>query len=375
MNLEKYWLSDGDIYELHLDTEGSKIKCEYLLSSNEKLPKPPQNDKEINSFSQYYKLKQYKYTKKDLTDLCKLLKLKISGVSKMRRDNFCDYVFNYMRLCHYAKVIQKKWNNTFIKLYNNLLGPCYMNFECSNNVEDFLTTENIKDIPYEFFISYKDVDGFNYSFNLLSIYNLLRKNMNYNPYNRNVFSNEIRNILNRKIRMNTIIIKKHPNLNIEYTTKMQEYIGTNQPQPNEANVVGNSRPSYTQPIRDIFMTIDSFGNYSQCEWFFNLNQNRLRKFIYELKDIWFYRAQIPSSTRASIYPPTGNPFFDIGNNISVDRPIHYFHEKCFNIMNRLINTSTDVEYRKLGALYILTALTIVSPDAASAMPWLFYSTQ
>ena len=135
------------------------------------------------------------------------------------------------------------------------------------------------------------------------------------------------------------------------------------------------RPSYTQPIRDIFMTIDSFGNYSQCEWFFNLNQVRLRKFIYELKDIWFYRAQIPSSTRASIYPPSGNPFFDIGNNISVDRPIHYFHEKCFNIMNRLINTSTDVEYRKLGALYILTALTIVSPDAANAMPWLFYSTQ
>ena len=76
--------------------------------------------------------------------------------------------------------------------------------------------------------------------------------MNYNPYNRKKFSNEIRTILNRKIRMNTIMIKKHPNLNNYYVSKIQEYSGANQPQPNAANVVGTSTKLYTTNKRHIY---------------------------------------------------------------------------------------------------------------------------
>ena len=39
----------------------------------------------------------------------------------------------------------------------------------------------------------------------------------------------------------------------------------------------------------------------------------------------------------------------------------------------MINKGINNEYRSLGALYILTALTLVSSDAASALPWLYDS--
>ena len=37
-----------------------------------------------------------------------------------------------------------------------------------NNSDDFLTVEDIKEIPYEYFYSFKDNDGFLYGFNILS---------------------------------------------------------------------------------------------------------------------------------------------------------------------------------------------------------------
>ena len=76
-----------------------------------------------------------------------------------------------------------------------------------------------------------------------------------------------------------------------------------------------------------------------------------------------------------IYPPTGNPFYDISNNMNHNLPIDVYRDKSINIMNRILRTSSNEELKKLGALYILTALTIVSTQAANALPWLYASTQ
>jgi len=43
------------------------------------------------------------------------------------------------------------------------------------------------------------------------------------------------------------------------------------------------------------------------------------------------------------------------------------------IMEHLAYTGVDQEFRKLGILYILTALTMVSIPARTAIPWLYDS--
>ena len=101
--------------------------------------------------------------------------------------------------------IQKVWRNNFIREFNKTLGPAYYNRAISNNIDDFMTTESVKEIDYYDFFSFKDKDGFVYSFNIVSIYNLISKHIFSNPYNRIPFDESmIQLILKRQNMKKTI---------------------------------------------------------------------------------------------------------------------------------------------------------------------------
>ena len=346
------------------------IKHPDLKVKKEALPKPPVNYKCITKVSDYECLYNYNYTKKLLISTMKYLNIRIKNSTSMKKDELIHTLYNIMRLKTSVIKIQKQWDKYFIKKYNECLGPTYRNFERSNNIEDFLTVEDIKDIDYDFYMSFEDSDGFCYTFNIISLYNLRLKNMNDNPYNRKPFSNVFIDLLNRKIKFNNILAKKHTDM-MEKHSKVAQIYNNAHRQHNQQR----SSNDYTQQIRDIFCTIDNLGNYTQAEWLLQLNSRQLRRFIHELKDIWIYRAQISSEIKRQIYPPGGNPFYDIPSIISLDNPIEYFRSKVYVILHRLIYTTNNDDLRRMSALYILTALTIVSHNAASALPWLFESTQ
>ena len=49
-------------------------------------------------------------------------------------------------------------------------------------------------------------------------------------------------------------------------------------------------------------------------------------------------------------------------------------KKAFvKIIENIITSANDDSNRSLGGMYVLTALTIISPSAAQAMPWLYES--
>ena len=300
----------------------------------------------------------------------KHLDIRIKNSASMKKDELVHSLYNMMRLKNSVKKIQRQWDKYFIKKYNECLGPTYLNFDRSNNIEDFLTVEDIKDIDYDFYMSFEDSDGFCYTFNMISLYNLRLKNMNDNPYNRKPFTSFFTELLNRKIKYNNILAKKHSDMMEKHAKVAQLYHEANNRQQQE-----RSTNDYTQQIRDIFCTIDNLGNYSHADWLLELNSRQLRRFIHELKDIWVYRAQISSEIKRQIYPPGGNPFYDIPSIISLDNTIEYFRSKVYLILHRLMYTTHNDDLRRMSSLYILTALTIVSHSAASALPWLFESTQ
>jgi hypothetical protein len=43
------------------------------------------------------------------------------------------------------------------------------------------------------------------------------------------------------------------------------------------------------------------------------------------------------------------------------------------VLEKLVNTGVDKDSKSLGAYYVLGALTLVNPDAATSLPWLFQS--
>jgi hypothetical protein len=220
--------------------------------------------------------------------------------------------------------------------------------------------DDMAEIPISQFYSYKDADGFVYGFNILSIHNLIMKESDRpkNPYNRNEFSSKIKDDIKRIIRMSRIM--KVP---IEIEIKQE---------------IMDPRKRMDMKILELFQLMNSYGNYANSEWFTNLSRNEHIRFARELVDIWNYRAQLTNVKKMEICPPHGNPFLGTPyytniatygqlNNLANDTVTRF----NIQIIENLIRTSVDTDNKTLGALYVLSALTLVSNEARNAMPWLY----
>ena len=113
------------------------------------------------------------------------------------------------------------------------------------------------------------------------------------------------------------------------------------------------------------------GHYPSPTWFDNLSRGNAVQYIRELMDIWRYRAGLSRRTRQEICPPDGDPFRSV-----VMRGLELRSEAevklgALQVMSHLVRDGIDEDMRKLGAYYVLCALTLVSPEAATEMPFLF----
>ena len=61
------------------------------------------------------------------------------------------------------------------------------------------------------------------------------------------------------------------------------------------------------------------------------------------------------------------------NQTQHDESIYNMRILCITLMENMIMQAFDDEYAKVGALYCLTSLTVVSHAARVTMPWLYES--
>ena len=121
----------------------------------------------------------------------------------------------------------------------------------------------------------------------------------------------------------------------------------------------------------IFQIINDLGNYADSNWFEALDKNELMRFLKELYDIWNYRAQISELMKRNIVNPRGNPFDTVIPTESSD--FNLVKKNAMSVIKNLVTKGVDREHCSLGALYVLSALTLVSVPAQIAIPWLFHS--
>ena len=134
-----------------------------------------------------------------------------------------------------------------------------------------------------------------------------------------------------------------------------------------------SRPISVR-IQELFMEIDQLGNYTELQWFLQLNKREYFLLYGNLFDTWRYRGQLPFSVKNRICP-LGDPFLHImPPRMRMDEVTEQqLQIGCITVMERLAYTAYDIEDRKLGALHILLALTVVSLPARENMIWLYES--
>ena len=189
-----------------------------------------------------------------------------------------------------------------------------------------------------------------------------------NPYNRDQIPFNI--IKNATIiaKINKYLFKKDKPIEIENNLYREAVI---EKMRNIRNKEVNTR------IEEVFYEIDSLGNYSSSSWFKDLTAELYMNLLKYLYDIWNYRANMPTTVKRKICP-FFNPFLDglentnIRNRENIEN-IEVMKGICLTVIENIIYTGINNEYRQIGAMHVLSALTLVSPNARAGLPWLYES--
>jgi len=312
------------------------------------------NEMKVPNHKEYKTFKSKSYKTNELKQICKYYSLHISGTKPI----LISRIYNYLLKTNFAIIIQSRTRAYLRRTYNKLFGDALFKRSLCKNDCDFFTLEQVSKIPYNQFISVRCNNNI-WGFDLLSLFNLFVKTENtviFNPYSREEL--DYQNLL--KIRK---IIFMAPILN------------------NPVNIILNAnddkfcrRKNLEFKCLDLFHEIDELGNYTKAEWFLSLNKYEIIKFIRELIDIWEYRAQLSSTTKAEICYPYGQPFISYLNIKSpISANFFQMQDVALNIIGKFVKSAFNKENRILGANFVLCALTLVNSEAAESLPWLYQS--
>lgn len=252
------------------------------------------------------------------------------------------------RKCTDVKKLELNFRHTPIVVKLQALVRMYLlksRYNCVNNV-DFYTQELLLKTPSPYFISMSDEStGIRYGYDLRSLKRLLQDSK-VNPFTTKEFTL-------RMLMTAFATIKRTEQLGYlcdigtDEMTKEQEYRAL---------------------VLMVFQKINLLGNYADDTWFLELTMEQLKKLYIGAEDIWNYRTQMPTAEKCKIvksgilFPETGRVKtmkFEQHRELSV---------MIIQEFDRMVTEGLNIEFKKLGAMLALTALTEVSTKAAAAMP-------
>lgn len=246
--------------------------------------------------------------------------------------------------------LKKIQNKRIDNRINNLRGVGFKYRSKCNNDTDFFTYDNIDEIDNKYFFSYKDNNGFIWFFDIRS-FNKLIKICQNNPYTR------------EEIPISTI--EKAKILSKILKLDEEEYL-------NNKNLILNRRQLIKQNTIDIFSQMEQYGFSCNIEWFLELNSRELKKLYKNLEDIWNYRLNLSYEIRSQISPPNGMVF-----NIPVSE---VYRITCKEELKEIIlkeiskfNNAVNDEFKKLGFMYFLLGLGLVSRECYESHQWIIHA--
>ena len=307
----------------------------------------------IPNINNYEDLLKYNYNVKQLKQIAKEYKLKLSG----NKSQLITRIYSFLHLSKIIIKVQKIIRGHIQRKYINSHGPGFKNRSLCVNNFDFLSMDELTTIEDKQFYSFKDDDGFIYGFDILSLYNLINKSTGpvKNPFNQQLLSPKIIDNFTTLLRLSKL-------LKIKILTELTD-------------IKNDVSPEKCVELRalTLFQNMDALGNYTNVQWFLTLNKHQLIKFVRELVDIWQYRANISNEMKRAICHPTGNPFQTLPNyNVlqTIDN-LNDIRKPILYVMERLVNSGINNDNKCLGAYYVLSALTLVNYDAATSLQWLY----
>jgi len=324
----------------------------------------------IPTSDNYNAFLSHKFNSIQLKSICRHYKLPVSGTKQV----LTNTIYKHLYFSHYAIRIQRQWRKSYMKLYAKLHGPARFKRNMCVNETDFFTMDAVKDIPFNQFFSYLDTkDNMIYGFDIMSLYNLIEKNVEKNAYhndNTEVLNPYTRNPFSAKV-------KKDFQSLLFFADVLNDDIQLDMNETEDTKVILTATTTtngYTieQRAFNLFQDIDSLGNYTNPVWFMELRRHQILIYLKEFHDIWSYRAQLSEQIKNEICPQ-GNPFSAIHIGELALIPFRELQNTILTLMETMVRGGVNQNSRYLGSTYVLCALTLVNNTAAEALPWLYDS--
>ena len=365
---------------------GQEYQNEFI-KKNESIP--------IISYNDFYKkninLKKYKIPQ--LKEISKFYNLKISGSKVELIERISDLFLKYSQ----AVKIQKVFRKYLVRQSFLLRGDGFKDRTRCVNESDFYSLEPINEIQFEYFFSF-NINKFIYGCNIISLIHLIKnKTLVKNPYNRENIPIEIIQKIVQLYNLIHIIYGLPSDAPIIHTESLiTTYTNMNNRQRLRDNMMSpqNRHPDVRDDIyitrqnilrtiqekpimvriHELFIEIDQLGNYTQAEWFLILERRDFIKLYRTLYDIWNFRGNLSREMKTLICI-VNDPFHEAQREriYLYNSSIEVLREICLKIFEHMVYGGIDDEYRKIGTLHALSALTIVSMGARHALPWLYES--
>jgi hypothetical protein len=236
-------------------------------------------------------------------------------------------------------------------------GPGFWDRTVNVNDTDFFSTDKLSDIPNVYFFSFRDTDNHCYGFDTRSIHSILYRARNageepLNPYTRATIPSAVKTKV-------AILVK--------WLTKRgysTEWAPLEPPTPEQ---------QWRMKVVDLFTKIDELNYYSSPDWFITLSRDGQRTFYRELHAIWSHRAGLSLQQKNTIVPQFMSRLFRHAPWALGDQSLESLQKINMNVIRQLITTAEDRNDRILGAMYVVSTLTLVNEQARNAYPWLYES--
>jgi hypothetical protein len=235
-------------------------------------------------------------------------------------------------------------------------GPAYHVRSIATNDTDFFSADPVSDISGVMFFSYRDTDNHVYAFDIRSIHTLIHRarihgNAPQNPFTRINLDNSVVR------RVNTLV--KH----LQAHGIVTEWAPLEPPTPEQ---------QLCMKVVDLFHLIDELNYYSSPDWFLRLDLDGHLRFYTELHAIWSHRAGLSMQQKNAIVPGFTQLFRHPPWALR-SQSLATMQKLNINTIRTLITSASDRNDRILGAMYVISTLTLVNEDARRAYPWLYES--
>jgi hypothetical protein len=292
----------------------------------------------------------------DIKETLKKLKLDKTGkkpVLLKRLDDFYKGLRFYY--CNIDKIIliQNKVRDFLKWKKYKYLGDGFMDKSLCINDEDFLTFETKYEISDTYFFSYTDLNSKIFFFDIRSFKKLVEAGQN-NPYTTQIIPNSAIDCMKKRI-----------------TELKKNGLYDDIPEP-----IMTDEQKFNDKVLSIFQKIDMLdiaAGGTDPNWFHHLSFEQLKNYYKILEDIWYYRAELTDYKRNLIVPHKKmyiTPPTLISKFVFSDSKKKTLQLIILSEMESLIHSAADDEHQKMGAYYILIALTEISMECAQALPWL-----